>query len=184
MNVFPSSLLLWNFLKRDNISKQRISCRHRNAHTSAKVKMHMHNKKLRYFLKHPTNHDSLKRNIPIWRNHVLSRFTWQRSFTHPWRDVTLAISLRISRARNTTCLRINKWNRALSLRFDWIAHDHIRGTLREDVIKHWVYRGETYHRVHPSTRHTRPNSNRQCNETRALVAWPGRPIFFVRISHG
>lgn len=93
---------------------------------------------------------------------------------------------RISRAHDATCVRINKRNRALSLWFDWIARD--RNWRAEDFVGKLLTAG--YIEVKPTfscarTRRLdirRPNFERQCNETRALVAWSGRPIFFVCIS--
>jgi len=87
----------------------------------------------------------------------------------------LALELARSRcAFVALSVRINKRNRALSLRFDWIARDRTRGTSREEVIKP---RGETYLSPAPGER---PNSGRQCNVTRAVASpsWPDRPIFF------
>lgn len=93
------------------------------------------------------------------------------------------LHFRISRAHDATCMRINKRNRALSQRFDWIARDrNRRGGLRRKKL---LTAG--YIEVKPTsscacTRRfdiQRPNFERQCNETRALIAWPVRPIFFV-----
>jgi len=137
----------------------------------------VHDKEIRYFSKYSSGTPKVRSNLKKSAYyHALSSKT---IFPLILAMLTSVIFPHFAGARRRACVRINKRNRALSLRFDWIARDRTRRTSQEEVIIRRVYRGETYLRRTCTRRlNARPNSERQCNsETRALVAWPGQPIF-------
>jgi len=136
----------------------------------------VHDKELRYFSKYSSGTPKIRSNLKksAYYHALSSKTIFPLIFAMP----TSVIFPHFAGARCRVCVRINKWNRALSLRFDWIARDRTRRTSQEEVIICRVYRGETYLREFApadSTHDPIPRDN--ATETRALVAWLGQPIF-------
>lgn len=142
-----------------------------------------------FFLKYSSGHGTPKQRSNLKKSAYYLALSGKTIFPLIFGAMPSPLSSCVSRAHDATYVRINKWNRALSLRFDWIVHDRTRRTSREEVINRRVYWGETYLRVLALADSMydpipRDNATRHVHSSRD-PAWPADFLrLHFRLSHG
>lgn len=160
-----------------------------HVHSHVKINAYIHDKELCYFLKYSSDHGTPRQRSNLKKLAYYLALSGKTIFPLIFGTMPPLLSSRVLREHDAAYVRINKWNRALSLRFDWIVHDRTRRTSREEVINRRVYWGETYLRVLAPADSTydlipRDNATRHVPSSRD-PAWPADFLrLHFRLSHG